>query len=492
VLIGVSMDGATSASDIARSATSSVRGGLDIRSDTVELNHDFSANEGVMHLIAVGQIVCLTVAMLVTLLTRQQTDTLSVANFSRNIVLLCGFAIQASYWTKKCRLANLRDTILEMAQRGLSVAALVFVSAALSAEMNDASWDQLYLGRTFVFLLLVGWSGLAVLAILDWWHRRASTQCLVVFGDSDSAFSLAQQIRSKMPRAKVCLYSAAQLQSRTAQPEEPGMPLHADPKLVELAPRVAMISSFAGEKMMDELVSQLAPLSLDVLVHASHGSRWTSGPMTSVAGVPFVRIFPKPLRPHQVALKRAFDLVISSVFLVLLLPVLCFIAIAIKIDSRGPMLFRQPRVGRGRSHFTVYKFRTMRAEATDLLAEQPTVMNDPRLTRIGTILRKLSLDELPQLFNVLTGSMSIVGPRPHAMNGNDFSSVIPNYHARHRVRPGITGLAQVLGWRGPADTQIKIEQRVANDLRYISEWSMTQDLLIVARTIFALCGKNAF
>lgn len=492
VLIGDSMDGATSASDIARSAASSGQSGLDIRSDTIELSHDFSANEGVMHLIAVGQIVCLTVAMLVTLLARQQANALSVANFSRNILLLCGFAIQTSYWAKKSRLVDLRDTIQEMAQRGLRVAALVFVSAALSTKMNDASWDQLYLGRTFAFLLMVGWSGLAVLAILDWWHRRTSMQCVVVFGDSDPAFSLAQQIRSKLPKTKVCLYSAAQLELRTALPDEPGMPLHADPKLIELAPRIAMISSFSGAKIMDELVFRLAPLSLDVLVHASHGSRWTSGPITSVAGVPFVRIFPKPLRSHQVALKRAFDIVTSSIFLVLLLPLLCFISIVIKIDSRGPILFRQPRVGRGGSYFTVYKFRTMRAEEADLRANQPTIVNDPRLTRIGAILRKLSIDELPQLFNVLAGSMSIVGPRPHAMNGNDFSSVIANYHARHRVRPGITGLAQVLGWRGPADTQIKIEQRVANDLRYISEWSMTRDLLIIGRTIFALCGKNAF
>jgi lipopolysaccharide/colanic/teichoic acid biosynthesis glycosyltransferase len=134
----------------------------------------------------------------------------------------------------------------------------------------------------------------------------------------------------------------------------------------------------------------------------------------------------------------------------------------------------------------------MVTQAADLLAENPTVAGDPRLTRFGAILRKTSLDELPQLFNVLLGSMSLVGPRPHAMNGNHFNSVISNYAARHRVKPGITGLAQVLGWRGPTDTPTKIEQRVANDLRYIGEWSLRLDVLIICRTVFALYGRNAF
>ena len=114
------------------------------------------------------------------------------------------------------------------------------------------------------------------------------------------------------------------------------------------------------------------------------------------------------------------------------------------------------------------------------------------MTRFGAFLRKTSLDELPQLFNVFLGSMSLVGPRPHAMNGNDFSSVMANYDARHRVKPEITGLAQVSGWRGPTDTPVKIEQRVANDLRYIGEWSLSQDILIICRTVLALYGKNAF
>src|SRR5262249_39250362 len=158
----------------------------------------------------------------------------------------------------------------------------------------------------------------------------------------------------------------------------------------------------------------------------------------------------------------------------------------------GPVFFRQSRVGLGGAHFSVYKFRTMRTEACDARADRPTVSNDPRVTRIGAFLRKTSIDELPQLLNVLFGDMSLVGPRPHAMNGTHFSKVVDHYHARHRVRPGITGLAQVKGWRGLVDSDPKIEQRVANDLRYISEWSLVRDVGIIWRTAFVMCHRNAF
>src|SRR5206468_8248497 len=219
------------------------------------------------------------------------------------------------------------------------------------------------------------------------------------------------------------------------------------------------------------------------------------GPIVTFARLPLIRMFPKPLCAYQRALKRLFDVVSSAALLVLLLPVFCAAAMAIKLDSGGPIFFRQPRIGLGGTHFIVFKFRTMRVSAEDLLADQLTARNDPRLTRVGSFLRKSSIDELPQLLNVFFGSMSLVGPRPHALNakakGEFYGEVVSNYQARHRVKPGITGLSQVLGWRGPTDTHVQIEQRVANDLRYIAAWSFFQDLLILVRTAFALFGKNA-
>jgi len=276
---------------------------------------------------------------------------------------------------------------------------------------------------------------------------------------------------------------------------EPSMtdPCHLDSKLVELGPDVVIISSDAGDhKAIESMTSHLAPLPIDVLVHSSQGSAFGPGPIVHVGGMPFIRLYPEPLRAHQRLVKRAFDIAVSTVLLGLLLPLLLAVAALIKIDSPGPVLFRQPRVGLGGGHFTILKFRTMHVAASDLLARQDTVQNDPRLTRVGKWIRKCSIDELPQLLNVLLGSMSLVGPRPHAMNGYRLSDCVGNYHARHRMRPGITGLAQVLGWRGPTDTRTKIEQRVANDLYYVSHWSLRGDLVILGRTPFAMWGRNAF
>jgi len=159
----------------------------------------------------------------------------------------------------------------------------------------------------------------------------------------------------------------------------------------------------------------------------------------------------------------------------------------IKLDSPGPVLFRQPRLGFNNVMFTVYKFRTMQHGAADLLADKQTTRGDPRITRVGRILRKLSLDELPQLFNVLGGSMSLVGPRPHAPNTKAgdtlFHDAVAEYALRHRVKPGITGWAQVSGWRGETKTLEQIEQRVACDLYYIDNWSLKFDIRIIFLTL---------
>ncbi len=178
------------------------------------------------------------------------------------------------------------------------------------------------------------------------------------------------------------------------------------------------------------------------------------------------------------------------------LPML-LIALAIRLDSPGPILFRQPRTGRHERSFEMLKFRTMRHELQDLDVRQQTTRDDQRVTRLGAMLRRTSLDELPQLFNVLRGDMALVGPRPHAPGtraaGRLFHDVVPYYAARHRVRPGLTGLAQVRGLRGETDTEEKLVRRVQSDLEYIERWSVALDLLIVLRTAVAVLRmKNAY
>jgi lipopolysaccharide/colanic/teichoic acid biosynthesis glycosyltransferase len=186
------------------------------------------------------------------------------------------------------------------------------------------------------------------------------------------------------------------------------------------------------------------------------------------------------------------------VLLVLLSPVMLATAIAVKLDSKGPIFFRQRRYGFNNELIEVFKFRSMYTDKTDATAATLVTKGDPRVTRVGRFIRKTSIDELPQLINVVfKGNLSLVGPRPHAVNakaGNRlYDEVVDGYFARHKVKPGITGWAQINGWRGETDTREKIEKRVEHDLHYIENWSVFFDLYIVIMTPFALTKtENAY
>ena len=211
-------------------------------------------------------------------------------------------------------------------------------------------------------------------------------------------------------------------------------------------------------------------------------------------GLPAISVIERPLTDFQAALKRMEDLVISSVALAIAGPLMLLIAALIKLDSPGPVLFRQDRWGFNARKISVLKFRTMKTAACDDPAVPQAVRNDARVTRVGRILRKTSLDELPQLLNVLRGNMSLVGPRPHAVAHNErYMALIDNYLGRHRVKPGITGLAQVNGCRGITDTIDKMERRVAYDLHYIDTWSILLDVKVMILTVFVgFFNRNAF
>ena len=205
------------------------------------------------------------------------------------------------------------------------------------------------------------------------------------------------------------------------------------------------------------------------------------------------RVMGKPLDDVAALVKRIEDVVIASACLLLTLPLLLVIALSIKLDGRGPVLFKQKRLGAYNLPFDLFKFRTMFVEQTDPLGQQLTRAGDPRITRIGRFLRMTSIDELPQLINVLRGEMSLVGPRPHALAANAagvaYARAISDYPIRHRVKPGITGWAQVNGWRGETTTIEQIRKRVEHDLYYVENWSLTFDLLILGRTVFAVLSR---
>ncbi|CUX35602.1 Exopolysaccharide production protein PSS [Agrobacterium deltaense Zutra 3/1] len=199
----------------------------------------------------------------------------------------------------------------------------------------------------------------------------------------------------------------------------------------------------------------------------------------------------------QFALKRTMDIAGASIALVALAPVLLTVAVMVKLDSRGPVLFSQVRWGMNGRKIRVYKFRSMRTDLCDATGVAQTVKNDPRITRIGAVLRRTNIDELPQLLNVLKGDMSLVGPRCHAIGmlaaGRLYEELVPHYHMRHRVRPGITGLAQMRGLRGPTDRSDKARARIVSDLYYVDNFSLWLDIKIMVGTVISeLRGGKGF
>jgi Undecaprenyl-phosphate glucose phosphotransferase len=211
-------------------------------------------------------------------------------------------------------------------------------------------------------------------------------------------------------------------------------------------------------------------------------------------GVPAINLVASPLPASAQFKKAVFDRVFATLALVSLMPLLICIAIAVKISSPGPVLFKQRRKGADGRVFTIYKFRTMRVHTEAPGTVSQAKRDDPRVTRIGAFLRRTSLDELPQFYNVLRGDMSVVGPRPHALEHDDlYQRVVTGYIHRYRIKPGITGWAQVNGFRGETDRLEKMEMRVAHDLYYLGHWSFWLDMRIIAATIVhGLIGRNAY
>lgn len=218
--------------------------------------------------------------------------------------------------------------------------------------------------------------------------------------------------------------------------------------------------------------------------------------ISSFAGDTTLKVAASPLGVLDRTLKRMLDLALTLAALPLALPLMAIVAIAIRLDSPGPILFRQMRVGLGNRIFHMYKFRSMYAERSDSLGDRSARRDDDRITRLGRFIRATSLDELPQLFNVLSGAMSIVGPRPHPLlcKAEDrlFWDIDQTYWHRHAVKPGLTGLAQIRGFRGATHTELDLTNRLQADLEYLSGWTIWRDLAIIVATFKVMVHRNAF
>jgi len=254
----------------------------------------------------------------------------------------------------------------------------------------------------------------------------------------------------------------------------------------------------AAEHRLLQVLHRLFELPVDIRISALNSRLPLSSRLYAhIAGVPMLPVLDKPLSDWDRAIKNLEDRVLGLALFTLALPVMALVALAIRLDSRGPILFKQRRYGFDNELIEVYKFRSMYVDQADANAAKLVTRDDPRVTPVGRFLRRSSLDELPQLYNVLTGQMSLVGPRPHATQakagGDLYEHVVLGYFARHRVKPGVTGWAQINGWRGETDTAEKIKGRIDHDLHYIDNWSVGLDLYIIAMTPIALIGgKNAY
>ena len=255
----------------------------------------------------------------------------------------------------------------------------------------------------------------------------------------------------------------------------------------------------SAENRILQMLKKLWVLPVDIRLAAhSNKLRFRPRAYSYLGNVPVLDIFDKPITDWDVVMKYLFDKAVGGLMLLAAAPIMLLTAIAIKLDSRGPVLFKQKRYGFNNELIEVYKFRSMHVDKCDATASKLVEKNDPRVTRVGRFIRKTSLDELPQLFNVVfKGNLSLVGPRPHAVHAKAenkvYDEAVDGYFARHRVKPGITGWAQISGWRGETDTQEKIQRRVEHDLYYIENWSVLFDLYIIAKTPFALAKtENAY
>ena len=210
---------------------------------------------------------------------------------------------------------------------------------------------------------------------------------------------------------------------------------------------------------------------------------------------PLIHAMSRSFAPERRLTKRVFDIAVASFAILLFSPIMLVAALAIRLESKGPVIFRQRRHGYNDRVFDVYKFRSMYADQSDPTARQVVTKGDPRVTRVGRFLRRSSIDELPQLFNVLRGELSLVGPRPHAVDAlssgqERFTSIVDGYSARHRLPPGITGWAQINGWRGEIDDPTKLKARFEHDLFYIENWSLWLDIKILIRTPSSLLRSD--
>lgn len=387
-----------------------------------------------------------------------------------------------------------------------SVVFLIAIGISFFLKAGEL-FSRVWLGSFYVVGLftLIGFRRALFLMVRRWTREGRLTRRTAIVGGGELGASLVEALKAQK-ESDLRLVGLFDDRGDDRSPDKIGQiqKLGTVDELVEFARRtridlVIFSLPISAENRILAMLKKLWVLPVDIRL-AAHSSKLHFRPRSySYLGkVPVLDVFDRPIADWDVVMKWLFDKVVATLALIALSPVLLAVAVAIKLDSRGPVLFRQRRYGFNNELVEVFKFRSMYTDKTDANANKLVTKGDPRVTRVGRFIRKTSLDELPQLFNVVfTGNLSLVGPRPHAVNAKAeetrYDEAVDGYFARHRVKPGITGWAQVNGWRGETDTQEKIQRRVEHDLYYIENWSVLFDLYILMRTPFALLkAENAY
>lgn len=385
----------------------------------------------------------------------------------------------------------------------LASCAITGIAVRLLLDNGVYTWQDLALwaaaGSGFLLLerVIVG------IAIRHWGRNGVMERRAVIVGGGQAAKDLIRSLEQHDNDIRICGIFDDRKGDRSPDIVAGYPKLGTFAELVEFA-RLTKLDMLiislplSAEARILDLIRKLWVLPVDIRVAAhAHKLRFRPRSYSRDGGVPMLDVMDKPLRDWDGVAKRIFDIFFSLIALSLLWPVMIGAAIAVKSTSKGPILFKQKRHGFNNETINVWKFRSMYTEMSDPSAVKAVTRNDPRVTPVGRFLRKSSLDELPQFFNVLAGDLSLVGPRPHAVHAQTgdlkYTEVVEHYFARHKVKPGVTGWAQINGWRGEIDNSDKIKQRTAFDLYYIENWSLLLDLKILFLTpIRLLKSDNAY
>ena len=396
-------------------------------------------------------------------------------------------------WRDGKLLAYVRDTFIGW---GIVVAILILIGYA--SKLADHFSERVIITWFIVTPLALLASHITVRLIADQIRKSGGLRSAVIVGANDTSMELVRRI-NEFPYLLIDIRGYFDVRNN-------------DRILGGMGPRLGDISevaSYARKNNIDMIFISLPmsaqPRIREVLddLHDTTASIYflpdvyifdlMQAHFNNLGGIPLVAICESPYTGVDSVVKNVSDFVFASLILLLLSPVMVVIALAIKITSPGPAIFRQRRYGLNGEEFIVYKFRTMKVSEDGSKIEQAHY-NDPRITKVGAFLRRTSLDELPQFINVLQGRMSIVGPRPHAVAHNElYRKIIKGYMLRHKVKPGITGWAQVNGFRGETEVLEKMQKRIELDLYYLQNWSIWLDLRIIMRTVWVVLRRqNAY